>query len=376
MKKLFLILICLVTAATATAQQHTVSLTGGYLCSMSPKWRYMQAPCWGVDAAVSWSGDGSSYWQQWWRRPELGVRANYTHIIDGIAGQRLAALGYLQSPIWRSQKLDLSRCSPTPSQHYLFWELGAGLALFSNPYERSLDESNDFIGSYINCCLHLGMGYRLTMKDQSAWQLTAKIVHNSNGQLTPHNKGLNFVQGELGYRLAPRTAEEGRMASFSPDSLADSWHPTLFVAYAPSIVMSRHSETPRQYYYAHTAQIGAQLHANECLSFGLTADLMYNYSHRDLRRRYHVTYPHKFYTGVSAFVEPRWGPVSLRAGIGCYLFDIKKHCVDELIDTQYYERFGLFYHFGHEGRYAVGAAMKIHQARIDYIEWTLSASLF
>lgn len=379
MKKLILWTLMLAVLPTfVRAQDITVSLTGGYLCSMAPKWRYMQAPAAGVDASLSWDLSGREYWQRWWRIPTFGFRANYTYIQDGIAGDRLAVTGFVQSPIWRSNKLDLNQLYPQPSPHYIYWEVDGGLACYSMPFKAVPDPQNDFIGTFLNCQLQLGIGYRRTAPDGSAWQLAAKIVHNSNGQLTQHNKGLNFVQGELGWRLAP-ARPKAACQPLPADAVAGyegtltDFHPTLFLAYAPSVVMSRHMDhNSHAYYYAHTAQVGCKVHADPCLAFGATLDVMYNYSHPELYDWVGSDYHHHSYLGVSGFVEPRWGPLSLRAGVGGYL----DGCTSELNDEPYYERFGLYYHFGDEGRWSAGTAMKLHKARIDYIEWTLAVDIF
>lgn len=375
---IFWVLLIAALPRWAGAQDITVSLTGGYLCSLAPKWRYMQAPMAGVDASVSWDLSGREYWHRWWHIPTFGFRANYTYIKDGIAGDRLAVTGFVQSPIWRSEKLDLGRLHPEPSPHYLYWEADAGLACYALPYELLPNAQNDFIGTMLNCQLQLGIGYRRTAADGSAWQLAAKIVHNSNGQLTQHNKGLNFVQGELGWRLAPTRREPAARQPLADIAAGyggtlTGFHPTLFLAYAPSVVMSRHPDhNSRRYYYAHTAQIGCKLHADPCLAFGTALDVMYNYSHAELYGWAGSGYGGRAYLGLSGFVEPRWGPISLRAGAGGYL----PGCTSELNDEKYYERFGLYYHFGAEGRWSAGVAMKLHKARIDYIEWALAADLF
>ena len=354
-------------------QDFTASLTGGYLCSTAPRFSYIQTHTIGFDAAVSWDASGDTYWKQWWRRPTYGVRTNFTYVEDGIAGSRFGIAGFMQSPLWRPKKINLGVDDPINPPHFFYWEADVGFSLYSKPFEFTHDENNEFIGTFLNCMLQLGLGYRYTFEDQSALQLGLKIVHTSNGQLTTHNQGLNYLQWELGYRLAPgETQDHSAKAAESPDSVKADWHPSLYLAYAPSVVLTRNSHSTGRYYHAYTAQLGGRIHMNECLSFGLTADMMYNYSHAELYRIRGIDYHHKFYLGSSVMVEPRWGPVSLRAAVGWYLFGLRS----ELVDTPYYERFGAFYHFGRQGNQAVGVAMKLHKARIDYIEWTYSIDLF
>ena len=373
MKKSFFFLLLTLLCCNLLAQDYTISLTGGYLCSMAPKWRYMQAPTIGFDVSLSTDLSGSKFWQRWWRIPTFGARANATHVCDGIAGDRFGLTGFVQSPLWRSQKLDVTQLCPEPSPHYLYWEVDAGFAFYSRPYERVSNELNDFIGTYLNCQLQLGIGYRRTFTDGSAWQFAAKIVHNSNGQLTQHNKGLNYLQGELGWRLAPSHHYSLAPDYLNPDTTTPPAHSTLFLAFAPSVVMSRHlNNNTHAYYYAYSAQLGFKVHLNSCLAFGSTIDMMYNYSHLELYKAFGVPYSYPFYLGVLAFAEPRWGALSLRAGLGFYLPEFT--C--EMNDQHYYERFGLFYHFGREERQSFGVAMKLHQARIDYIEWTYAVDLW
>lgn len=366
-----LVLWVALSSAEAMAQGFMASTTGGYLCSTAPKWRYMQAPTVGIDVAWAIETDGSRRWQRWWKCPTMGVRANYTHVVEGIAGNRLGVVGFVQSPMWRSAWTSQA-CNR--SKHQIYWEYDVGFSVYGKPYERIPNDANDFIGTYLNCMLQLGVGYRGTLSSRGdAVQIAAKIVHTSNGQLTHHNQGLNYLQCELGYCFAPSS---GVAQQTTPKSLSDTtlnrWTSALFVAYAPSIVMSRYSENSNNYYYAHTAQMGYKLHRNECLALGVSADLMYNYSHPELYTAFGIDYRQHYYLGMSAFIEPRWDRISMRAGLGWYLFGLRS----SLVDTPYYERFGIFYHLGSRRQHTIGVAMKLHKARIDYIEWTYAVDIY
>lgn len=357
-----LILLLLLPAVTHgqnwLSPRYTFSLTGGRILANMPRLDYTAVPFFGVDGAVAWPTSGAQPWHAAWRYPSMGFRFNYTRIPDGIAGDRFAVTAFVLNPVVRWGGND--RCS-------LSWVIGGGLSCYTNPYSRSHDPLNESIGSYINCMLELGPVVAMDFPDGSSVGFSAKINHSSNGQLVPPNQGLNYVVGELGYTF-PSRGQDARVAVAPSRDTATSY---LYLSYAPGFVRPRYSGAEHRFYYCYTAQAGYMRRTGVRCAVGGNLDVMYNFSFKELVEWHHskgeaYQYPYPFNIGLAATAEPYWGPLSMRFSVGGYLMRVNPPSNPTL---PVYERVGAFYHFGHSRRHFAGVAMKIHLARIDYIEW-------
>jgi len=360
-----------------SAQQHphySLSLTGGYTVPNSSEYNYIASPSLGIDALVTWRQrwaylDADSAQHNIRPRYNLGVRASFSYFPHDIAGQRFGLAGFVQEPLWHR------------GANVLALELDFGLACYTNPYERTPNPDNVFIGSYINSLIHVGLVYGRGRADGSSWSLAGKLVHCSNGYLKKPNRGLNYLQLEFTYGL-PESPERRRRAtladgwsvgesgwlSLSADSLWNRPSNDLLLSYAPGFVLPRYEN--RGYYYAHTARIGWQHRFNCRHAAGMNIDLTYNYSYDAINRANHVDYPLPFFIGLCGNYEATWHRLFLHVGLAGYLARSPKNT------SAFYERVGLFYYLGKSGswdnrrfRHFVGVSLKSHAAHIDFIEW-------
>lgn len=361
---------------------YTISFTSGYTVPNMKSTRYIGKPTFGIDAAVLWQTDGTREWHHKWKYPSFGIRANYTYCFEGIAGDRIGALGFVQSPIFRSKSgvhmIETEQgemFQHLSTTHTLSWVIGGGLAVYTNPYSRTPNDLNRFIGSYLNCMLELGVVYDWQLHDRSALSVSAKIVHNSNGYLKKPNYGLNFLQAELGYRLPQKKYKDiyVRNGENHRDT-TDLWT-EFYASYAPGIVQPRYTGSAHNYYYCHTAQIGYIMHphANAICAFGGNVDITYNYSLDELRAFHRDSYKLPFLVGVCGSVEPYWGPLSIRLSMGGYMY---KSPLSSVVSLPFYERLGAFYHFGKRESQFVGVSMQLYAAHINFIEWHYGIRLY
>lgn len=340
--------VCVSAVVFAQPSHYSVSLLGGAVIPVNGSPYDVKSPLLGVDFSAYWKMRGEE-WAYIWRNPSFGIRANYSTIFNSVAGDRFELAGFMEGPVveWKGGGID--------------WVYSVGFSAYTNPYMRTHDPENSYIGSYLNCLIDLGFLWKFPVKDQEMF-LAAKLVHSSNGYLSKPNHGLNFLQAELGYRWRNHTHACDTATTSS--RLFRPYRPErphrFFVSFAPGAVQSRNDDVDyRKLYFAYTTNVGYRYCINSAFAFGGNVDLMYNYAHRALAPN-----DVPLYVGASAFWDNTWGPITMRIGLGHYLDYYWQNW------EQYYERVGLFYRFGSQRNYYAGVAMKVHYDHVDYIEWT------
>lgn len=359
MRKGAVLLLLLSVMLTAGAQQYTISATGGWTLPFAPPQDYTKCPTGGVDFTVAWptvhtQGHRDTYL--------IGLKANFTAIPQGVAGHRIGLGGFATTPMSFINR-SIAPCD-------LSLQLGTGLGLYTRPKEFTHDERNDFLGSFVNCVIDFGPVFTVPFRNGSALQVAAKFVHNSNGYLKKPNQGLNYVQGELGFRLAPCGTRRGGICDTLRHGGEHDARTAPFITVAPGFSVPRHwAAQNNEFYPAYTVQAGWRYAYQPCRSIGATIDACYNFADD---YECHITdtpSPLPVFVGVTAQHETHWGPVSLRLGLGYYLYQ-------SFPDGKIYERVGLFYHFDKNLHHAVGLAIKANSVHADYIEWSWTADLF
>ena len=368
---------------------HTLSLSGGVTVPNSSQYDYIGAFDLGVDYTIEWRMNGPQYWKRFWKQPLFGLQFEYLHTNNPIAGQRFGAAFSMRNDIWnsRSSNQAIKQSGNQSHTHSLYWFLDAGCSFYTNPFERTPNEQNDFIGSYVNCLFNLGLGYSVSFKNNSALLINARFSHSSNGYVKVPNHGLNYLLMSVGYRMPQKIRFQDTLSSSASFDLGDnivrrvmtsefssSTHSfmshRIWLSFAPAIVHIRWEPPPQDYYFAYTGQIGYMFYPTSTIGFGLNLDVMYNYSHLYIVKTYYKVKPTLPYVGAAASIEPRWGPLSIRLSAGYYL--VKSPAVTIPI----YERLGLFYHFGKSLSQFAGVSIKAHAAHADYIEWHYGVELF
>ena len=146
-RSLFLLLLLFSFSLIAQPSRYTISLSGGYTIPNSQDWAYVSSSTLGLASTVAWQFSGDDYWTPLRRNPLLGLRLEWLHAFNAIAGERFGFQGFLQQPL---------ACFSN-GRHQLSWTLDGGIAFFTRPYRRTFDDPNIFIGSYINCLIGAGL---------------------------------------------------------------------------------------------------------------------------------------------------------------------------------------------------------------------------
>lgn len=358
-------LFCWTTILFAQPRAYQVSGLGGYTLPNNDDYGYIASCDFGVAFDAIWDFGTDSQWKSLRPDTQFGLRASFLYCDNPIAGHRFALESTMRNTIFGRFN----------NQHKLQWLLNFGLSCFTNPYERTQNEENIFIGSYLNCMIDVGLDYRFGLSNGDAISLAFMLAHSSNGYLKKPNQGLNLLQLEFGYQFSNQQIHTERNARtlqsdlmiVNDNSQLNNSH--FFLSLSPAIVKARYPFSADPYYFAYTFQTGYLYALSDKRMVGASLDLMYNFSHSDIARSKGVDVPFPLYLGACADYETYWGPLSIRLAMGCYLHK------SELESIPVYERVGAYYHFGKSLRQFAGISLKAHYAHVDYIEWTYGIEL-
>ncbi|MBP9990472.1 MAG: acyloxyacyl hydrolase [Bacteroidales bacterium] len=356
--KLFL-LTCILGSATALFAQpsyYQISGLGAYTIPNSDEYGYIASFSGGVAFDVAWNFNRGERWFQLRPDSQFGIRASFLCFDNPIAGHRYVVEGTMRNTLLHFPKTKLQ------------WLLNCGFSCFTNPYKRSGDQENIFIGSYLNCMIDVGMDCQIGLRNGDVLSLALMLSHSSNGYILKPNQGLNLMQVEVGYQFSTAVDAPDRsdMACVDFERFA---HSHFFLSASPAFVKARYPFVDDPYYFAYTLQTGYLYAFSAHRMAGASLDFMYNFSHSDIARSKGVDVPTPLYLGACADYETYWGPFSIRLAMGCYLHK------SELESIPVYERVGAYYHFGKSLRQFAGISLKAHYAHVDYIEWTYGIEL-
>lgn len=383
LKATVIVAVAIFHITSVSAQQYTFSLTTGRQYA-PPSWpKSMARTTCGVDATASWA----VFHPEEDRVPyRMGLKANFAYIPTGICGDRIGLGGFVTSPLCSIEPYIIgNRLLPAD----LSLEIGSGLGFYTKPWAFTHDPENEYISSPVNCVIDVGLVYTQPFEKIGSLVLGAKFVHNSNGFLMKPNKGLNFVQAEMGWKLPERLRPSGgasgepsgrRSGSSISFTKRYAAHSGPFLSLSPGFCLPIDNRAGNgRYYFAYCIQLGYRFAYQQSREIGASVDFGYNYADNFSYRADGKELPLPFMVGLFGFHQTHWGPVSLKAGAGYYF-------VDEVGRPHLYERVGAFYHFGGNDtgaggrlitarRQSVGIAIKAGNGRADFIEWTYSIDL-
>lgn len=350
--RLSVLWMAVVHAGVLSAQQYTVGLSGGMTLPFASYLAQMRTQTMGAEWMVAWP----ACHDQVRRAPcKVGVKGSAAFIPAGVAGDRLNVEGFVTTPFPYVDRV-IRPCSLS-----FLW--GFGLGLYTRPYDLTGDSRNTFIGSAVNSAIEFGPLLTLPAGPDHAWVLATTFVHNSNGYLHKPNIGLNYLQCGVGYRFSPSGGRHSEHTDTVRLSHRYDARTAPFITVAPGLTVPRDGRAGNDVFRpAYTVQLGHRYAYQPCRSLGLSVDLSYNFAEDYGRELEGQALPFPLTLGTSLTHETFWGPLSLRAGLGYYLWNTypRRHV---------YERLGILWHFGPEARWAAGIVIKAHVARADFIEW-------
>lgn len=356
--RLSMLLIIAALSLQVSAQQYTFSMTSGWTIPFAPSFPDVRANTYGADWAVSWPAIHA----EGHRAPcEIGLKGNATFIPGGIAGNRIGIEGFVTTPFPFIDRL----IQPAT----LAFQLGSGLGFYTHPKDLTGDPRNEFIGSCANCVIDIGPVLTLPTKDDHAWVIGAKFVHNSNGYIHKPNVGLNYVQGEIGWRFSPAGGRHREHADTVRFHRRYDARTAPFISIAPGVTVPRHNLAGNDIFRpAYTVQLGYRYAYQPCRSMALSVDLAYNFADNYGYELSGERPPFPLFVALAGTHETHWGPFSLRLGLGYHIWE-------SFPDSRLYERVGVFWHFGKDTRCAAGLAIKANSTHADFIEWTWTYDL-
>ena len=270
------------------------------------------------------------------------------------------------------------------------WEadyaLGAGLGYSGLIYNRDDDIDNELIGSHL--LIFFDAGLHLTYHPVPEWGIRIGIdfTHHSNGALTRPNKGTNTVGPSIGLVYTPyyETLVRERHVRYNPPfarrwqvdiaagvgakALVEDWNETQFRT--PS-TESDYRTDHFHLYMAYSLQVSVMYRYARRWASGVGLDLFYgDYAWRteELDEADGYDLKHSPWSlGLAAKHEVFFGRFSLPMEVGYYLYRHMGHSAEE-IETPYYERIGVHYHFPSLGGLSVGFNLKAHALKADFTE--------
>lgn len=336
------------------------SIRYGRVIRISPETNYLwNTDLRSVELRIGKQTDGSHEWEPWFRYPDYGIALRYSNFNLDMLGDKYAAFGFINGYFVHRPNFAL------------FYQLGAGVCFWTKCYDFYTNHDNIFVGAHASAHIDLNFGFTARMSPHTDFVFRTNFSHSSNGVLKLPNNGINGLTFAVGVRgrFAEHIDRIGTMDSlFIPKN-------SLYFTVSPAVKQSRHEFTTNRdvkpyYCFASMLEIGYLRQPSPKFRYGGGLDLFYN---REI-----LTYlpeaerkPGKcFMQGIFGQFDILYGRMVLHASVGAYLFRYYDFY------QPYYERLGVQFLLGPKRNHAVGACIKAHLARADYIEWSYSYSFY
>jgi hypothetical protein len=292
---------------------------------------------------------GEKTWHQYYKYPELGFCALHLYLANPKQLGTLEALypytNIRLNKLKRSWKLNL--------------RLGVGLACVTRPFNRTTNNKNNAIGSYLNGFVNLRLAYAVMLS--KSWRLDAGVglTHASNGAIATPNLGLNMatVSMGLGYAFGNK---ELIYKKDSVEKFKNHWVPVLI-----GLVGVRELEQPDgPKFLAFGAELNVYRTLNRKNRLGPGLEFGYNNATRRIYENdsiYNTTAKDIATVGAKICYEFVFNRVSLPVEFGYYLY--KKQ---PAYGTMFH-RIGVRYMV--TKHVIANITLLTHWARADYFEW-------
>ncbi len=303
--------------------------------------------------------DGKAY-QKALGMPEAGLSLTFMDHDNMYTGKSLSLSSYMQPQILGNQRQGL------------YGRLGLGLSYVQNPYDYDDNPLQLAIGSKVNFIGEGQLIYGIQVSESFRLQVQGGITHISNAARKLPNSGLNILHAGIGG--AVRISEESKPAwkSFNDpekDAELGKWTPYVHGRFGLKSIRVLNYRV----FSAGGAGLQAAYRYGVLGSYLVGLDVDYNegfiMERKEVNR--HLEDPisfHRVRWAVAAGHELHMNRLSLVTQVGFYLR--RPHANHPVI----YQRYGLLYRV--TDRWIVGATLRAHAARADYMEWTLGRKLW
>ncbi len=361
-------------------------LEKGHTFSLAGELRYTPQP-----------SDGDQYAEDYdYPTFSLGFRYSFNHGTEltrvtreynSVLGDVATVYGKFSRPIARTRHFELA------------YYLGTGIGYSHKKYNATDQVNNEFIGSVWNIYFTGGISAMLKLGREWALQAGVDFSHHSNGALYRPNKGTNalgpfagivYTPAHDGNGKAATEEHDGGTASHSHDDYRKGLYLELSAGAGAKTLLEDWFFT--QLYLKPGA---AKYHTTKYSVYGafsFQADLMYRYARRwasgvgvdafygdyaskaakidEIRGKDEKHSPWSL--GIAAKHEVFYGRLSLRLGIGYYLYRHMGAWAIQYEEKSYYERVGLFYSLPWLANASIGFSVNAHATKADFTELQLS----
>ena len=301
---------------------------------------------------------------------------------DSKLGNVLSLYVTFQRPLLRQHKWQFD------------YSLSTGVTYAFSPYHTTNNIDNELVGTHFN--IYFGAGLHLSYHFHPQWALQTSLeyFHYSNGAVARPNKGANHFGPTFSLLYTPynqhSSADAPRVMSagfrkrlyLEPEigigmkTLNEDWQQTQFET-PPSDPDYR-----RKHFHLYTSYNGSialmYRYARRWAS-GIAADVNYaNYASHveqmDLQQGFDLKHS-PWSVGISARHHVFYHQLSLRMALGAYLY---RHMGSNAkqVEKPYYETIGLHYTFPRLHNLTVGADIKAHLTKADYLQIAVSMPIY
>ena len=390
---------------------------------------YMKVlPQYGIDLRAGRQTDGRAAWEQAFNYPVYGAFLRFEkNNVDSVQYRYRDENGY-ERETWRPLGDCISAGGFINGHFYRgkYWsfdyDLMGGLSFWTK-------HGDEFIGSVVNVHLAIDAGPTFMIEDNLDFLIRYQFSHSSNAALRLPNCGINVFSWLAGVRYhpngrpellpreTPRPPFQKTTSLFASNSFGllqtNEWMRSYQM---PDGTMVSDMPSERPYYFADVVQLG--IHRQFCprfsydvaLDFGWTGETkrMFEKAHQryndgdayfmgdDAIPLMEYSFARGLHLAPSALFEINYGRFAFCVGGAYYLWhgiyygtDQKKtwglaeSSESRFEDTYlppcyrtFYERLGFKYYLGENRNMFVGSFMKVHEAVIDYAEFTFGMNLF
>ncbi|WP_114752436.1 acyloxyacyl hydrolase [Pleomorphovibrio marinus] len=292
--------------------------------------------------------------------PEAGLSLTFMDHDNSYTGRSLSLSSYLQPQILGNER------------HGLYGRLGLGISYVENPYDYHDNPLQLAIGSKINFFGEGQLIYSYWVSETFRLQVQGGITHISNAARKLPNSGLNIIHAGVGGAMKLSKESKPAWKSFNhPEKEHElgKWTPLVFGKLGlKSIRVLNYKSFPVA---AATLQAGYRYSLLGSYLLGLDVDFNDGYIQERREVNRHLEEPisfHRLRWALTAGHEFHMNKLSLVTQLGVYVHS--PHSGHPLM----YQRYGLHYRISKN--WLVGATLRAHGGRADYMEWTLGRKLW
>lgn len=309
-----------------------------------------------VDVQFAWRNLSSNIYPSIYRYPKFGWGLNATLNYSKEIGQPMALYGFFDIPFTRPS-------SEKKMEWGYFSQLGLGFNL--KPYNENSNPINQYIGSKVNCYIHMGLYSSLKLSERVNTSMSIGLKHYSNGSTKKPNAGINLFPVSLGVDISLGTLQN----SPKSDPVIPKFETQGFWNFALYTGMKNYEIGDPSYF---RGGVGVNYLIQPSYKYKLGLGIDFFWAQGMSQRIPDEEFTFKDQTSLAVVGSWEWQltqKLYVPIGFGVYLYH------NELNQefTAYYERIGVRYRF--DSNLFVGLQIKAHKAKADFFEFTLGYSL-